>query len=174
MAGILVYFTRAHASTNAVRGGRLLYVFFSRSAHSPPSDFLARWEPPVQQGEMDFSPAKKSFLLRQGFSPGILRRIIRTFLTLSRSPQRSPVPTSAQSLPETVEAIEQAVSPAHPFHQRATRRRNGPDCSPTSRVASIADVAPPTIKPAAGWKKTALGRNKVPNSASSHGRTLAA
>ena len=65
--------------------------------------------PLLQQGELDFSPAKKRCLPEKGFSPGIFRtRILRTLLTLITLATTIAVPTCAQSLPETVEAIDKA------------------------------------------------------------------
>ena len=65
--------------------------------------------PLLQQGELDFSPAKKRYLLRRGFSPGIFRtRILRAVLSLITLATTITVSTSAQSLPETVEAIDKA------------------------------------------------------------------
>ncbi len=84
-----------------------------RAASSPPSPALLTrsqgGSPLLQQGELDFSPAKKRYLLRRGFSPGILRtRILRTVLSLITLATALTIPTSAQSLPETVEAIDKA------------------------------------------------------------------
>ena len=65
--------------------------------------------PLLQQGELDFSPAKKRYLLRRGFSPGIFRtRILRAVVSLITLATTITVSTSAQSLPETVEAIDKA------------------------------------------------------------------
>jgi LmbE family N-acetylglucosaminyl deacetylase len=65
--------------------------------------------PLLQQGELDFSPAKKRFLVAKGFSPGIFRtRILRTVLTFITLATTITAPASAQSLPETVEAINRA------------------------------------------------------------------
>ena len=65
--------------------------------------------PLLQQGELDFSPAKKRYLPGKGFSPGIFRtRILRAVLSLITLATTITIPTSAQSLPETVEAINKA------------------------------------------------------------------
>ena len=82
-------------------------VFFSRIPRL--QTFSSGGSPLLQQGELDFSPAKKRRLLRKGFSPGIFcTRILRTVLTLITLATTITVPTSAQSLPETVEAIDKA------------------------------------------------------------------
>ena len=65
--------------------------------------------PLLQQGELDFSPAKKRCLLRKGFSAGIFcTRVLRTALTLITLATTITISASAQSLPETVEAINKA------------------------------------------------------------------
>ncbi len=82
-------------------------VFFSRIPRL--QTFSSGGSPLLQQGELDFSPAKKRRLLRKGFSPGIFcTRLLRTALTLITLATTITVPTSAQSLPETVEAIDKA------------------------------------------------------------------
>jgi LmbE family N-acetylglucosaminyl deacetylase len=94
----------------AIRGGRLMSVFLSRSACIPRLlTFSSGGSPLLQQGELDFSPAKKCFLLRKGFSPGIFcTRILRTVLTLLTLATTITISAFAQSLPETVEAINRA------------------------------------------------------------------
>ena len=85
-------------------------VFFSRSPRIPRAlTFSQGGSPLLQQGELDFSSAKKRCLLRKGFSPGIFcSRILRAVLTLTTLAATITVFTSAQSLPETVEAINRA------------------------------------------------------------------
>ena len=63
-------------------------------------------------------PTAKRCPIEKGFSPRIFRsRILKTVLTLTTLATTITVPTSAQSLPETVEAIDKARSHhAHPFH----------------------------------------------------------
>ena len=82
-----------------------------RNAGVPPA-LLTRsrgGSPLLQQGELDFSPAKKCSPPKRGFSPGIFRhRILRTVLSLLTLATTITIPTSAQSLPETVEAINKA------------------------------------------------------------------
>ena len=62
-------------------------VFFSRSPRIPRAlTFSQGGSPLLQQGELDFSPAKKRCLLRKGFSPGIFcSRILRAVLTLTHA-----------------------------------------------------------------------------------------
>jgi LmbE family N-acetylglucosaminyl deacetylase len=93
----------------AIRGGRLMSVFFSRSPRIPRLlTFCSCWTL-LQQGELGFSPAKKRCLLRKGFSPEIFcSRILRTALTLITLATTITISASAQSLPETVEAIDKA------------------------------------------------------------------
>jgi len=85
-------------------------VFFSRSLRViRPLTFSQGGSPLLQQGEMDFSPAKKRRLLRKGFSPGIFcSRVVRTVLPLITLATTITISASAQSLPETVEAINRA------------------------------------------------------------------
>ncbi len=66
--------------------------------------------PLLQQGELDFSPAKKCSLPKRGFSPGIFctRIVLRTVLSLITLATTITISASAQSLPETVEAINKA------------------------------------------------------------------
>ncbi len=84
-----------------------------RAASSPPSPALLTrsqgGSPLLQQGELDFSPAKKCCLTGKGFSPGSFRtRILRTVLSLITLATAITISTSAQSLPDTVEAIDKA------------------------------------------------------------------
>jgi LmbE family N-acetylglucosaminyl deacetylase len=94
----------------AIRGGRLMSVFLSRSARIPRLlTFSSGGSLLLQQGELGFSPAKKRCLTGKGFSPGIFRtRILRTVLTLITLATTITISASAQSLPETVEAINRA------------------------------------------------------------------
>ena len=77
--------------------------------------FLQDGSPLLQRGswtclpQADFSAAKKRCPPRKGFSPGIFRtRVLKTVLSLLTLASTITVPTSAQSLPETVEAIDKA------------------------------------------------------------------
>ncbi len=85
-------------------------VFFSRSLRIPSFLTVSQGGSPLlQQWELDFIPAKKRCLLLKGFSPGIFcSRILRIALTLITLATTTTVSTSAQSLPETVEAIDKA------------------------------------------------------------------
>jgi LmbE family N-acetylglucosaminyl deacetylase len=71
--------------------------------------FSSGGSPLLQQGELDFSPAKKRCLVGKGFSPGIFSsRILKAVLALIPLATTIPVSATAQSLPETVEAINKA------------------------------------------------------------------
>jgi LmbE family N-acetylglucosaminyl deacetylase len=85
-------------------------VFFSRSPRVIRAlTFSQGGSPLLQQGELDFSPAKKRCLTGKGFSPGIFFScILRTALTLITLATTITISASAQSLPETVEAIDKA------------------------------------------------------------------
>ena len=85
-------------------------VFLSRSLRViSPLTFSQGGSPLLQQGELDFSPAKKRRLLRKGFSAGIFcSRVVRTVLPLITLATTITISASAQSLPETVEAINKA------------------------------------------------------------------
>ena len=85
-------------------------VFFSRSPRIPGFlTFSQGGSPLLQQVELYFSPGKKRRLLRKRFSPGILcSRVLRTALTLITLATTITISASAQSLPETVEAIDKA------------------------------------------------------------------
>ena len=77
-------------------------VFFSRSPRIPGFLTLSHGGSPL----LDFSPGKKRRLLRKRFSPGILcSRVLRTALTLITLATTITISASAQSLPETVEAL---------------------------------------------------------------------
>ena len=120
--------------------------------------------PLLQQGELDFSPAKKRGLLRKGFSPGIFcSRVLRTALTLITLATAITLSTSAQSLPETVEAINKA---------RITTRILFITAHPDDEWASLltylsrglnADVALLTITRGQGGQ-TPSAPNRAPNS----------